>query len=185
MKCLNCGYETTDNINFCRQCGTELINSGNNTQPNVSTSVSENFTKGILGALLGSLIGVALIILLSQLGFVASISGYVMAISTVYLYEKFAGYNSKKGIITCLIIMIIMTVLAVNISTTIQIMQELSADGHSGDALYIFFNLYSLMSKGYINVGGYMGNLIMILIFTGLGSYRTFSNLLMNTKQIS
>ena len=57
-----------------------------------------------------------------------------------------------------------MTVLAVNISTTIQIIQELSAEGHSGDALYIFFNLYSLMSKGYINVGGYMGNLIMILI---------------------
>lgn len=38
----------------------------------------ENLVGGVVGALIGSLLGVASIVLLSQLGYVAAISGVIM-----------------------------------------------------------------------------------------------------------
>lgn len=67
----------------------------------------ENVVAGVVGALLGSLLGVACIVLLGQLGYVAAVSGIVMAICTMKGYEllgigmivfgavKVAGYLSR------------------------------------------------------------------------------------------
>lgn len=44
---------------------------------------TENVLGGIVGALLGSLLGVASIVIFSQLGYVAVVSGIIMAICTL------------------------------------------------------------------------------------------------------
>ena len=80
----------------------------------------ENVFKGIIGGLIGSLAGVLAIVLFSKLGYIASVAGLIMAVCTIKLYEKFAGSIGKKGIISCIVIMIIMTIVAENTSFTVK-----------------------------------------------------------------
>ena len=54
---------------------------------------------GVVGALIGSLLGAASIILLSQLGYVAAISGVIMAVCALKGYELLGGKLTKKGVI--------------------------------------------------------------------------------------
>jgi len=84
-------------------------------------NVKENVLFGIVGAFLGSLIGVACIIIISQLGYVASISGLVMSVCTVYGYSMLAKDFSFKGAIISLIMMIVMTYFADKASWCISI----------------------------------------------------------------
>ena len=49
------------------------------------TEVKERVGRGILGALIGALIGAVCIVLVDQLGYVASISGVVMGACTWYI----------------------------------------------------------------------------------------------------
>ena len=64
---------------------------------------------GIVGALVGSLLGVACIVILSQLGYVAALSGVVMAVCTLKGYEIGSGKLSKRGIVISVILMLVMT----------------------------------------------------------------------------
>ena len=57
----------------------------------------ENVPAGIVGAFLGSLIGVACAVLIGQLGYVASVSGLVMAVCALKGYELLGGSLTKKG----------------------------------------------------------------------------------------
>lgn len=67
---------------------------------------TENLAGGIAGALIGSLLGVVCIVLLSQLGYVAAISGVLMAVGVLKGYEKLGGKLTKKGIVISMIIMV-------------------------------------------------------------------------------
>lgn len=136
----------------------------------------ENVVKGIIGGLIGSLAGVLAIVLFSKLGYIASVAGLIMAVCTIKLYEKFAGSIGKKGIISCIVIMIIMTLVAENTAFTLQILKELKAEGVEGEFSYIFINLYKFMSLGYLNTSGYITDLIMIFAFNLLGSFGIFKN---------
>lgn len=51
----------------------------------------ENLVGGVVGALVGSLLGVASIILLSQMGYVAALSGVIMAVCALKGYELLAA----------------------------------------------------------------------------------------------
>ncbi len=59
---------------------------------------TENMVAGTVGALLGSLLGVACIVLLGQLGYVAAVSGIVMAICTMKGYELLGGTGSPPWV---------------------------------------------------------------------------------------
>jgi len=84
MNCTKCGQEILNNATFCEHCGAEVkpveAVSGEVQKP-------ENVIAGIVGALIGAAIGGAAIILLSQLGVVASFSGIILAICTMKGYE--------------------------------------------------------------------------------------------------
>lgn len=131
----------------------------------------ENMTKGILGALLGSIIGIIVIILFGKLGFVASIAGFVMAGATIKLYEKFAGDISKKGIIVCIIIMIVMTIVGNNLTISILLVDELRENNIEATVFDIFIRFYTLLSNGYIDVSSYLTNLFMVLLFNVIGAF--------------
>ena len=55
----------------------------------------ENMVLGILGAIVGALIGGASIIGLSQLGYIASISGLILAFCTLKGYELLSKLGRK------------------------------------------------------------------------------------------
>ncbi|MBR3116348.1 MAG: zinc ribbon domain-containing protein [Bacilli bacterium] len=174
MFCPKCGAKIPDSANNCSYCGHKIervvVPPVTNNNP-VKEVKKENVLLGIVGALIGSIVGVGIVVLLSFVGFIASVAGLVMGICTLKLYEKFAGAISKKGVIICIVIMILMTVLAENIAFSIQVMNELGEKGYSGDFFDIFFNLYYYMGQGYLNTSTYVTNLVMVLAFNVLGSF--------------
>ena len=71
----------------------------------------ENVLTGLIGAFLGSLIGVACIVAIGQLGYVASISGVIMAVCAIKGYELLGGAMSRKGAVIACILIVLMTYL--------------------------------------------------------------------------
>ncbi len=132
----------------------------------------ENVLLGTVGAVLGSLVGVVAIILLDRLGFVAAISGVVMAAGTILLYEKFAKGLSGKGIAICIVVMILMTLLAENIAVSISVVQEAAEDyGVTLTFGEVFGNLYELIAEDVIDGGVYAGSLALVYLFNALGAF--------------
>ena len=68
--------------------------------------VKENVVMGTLGAFIGACAGGLSIFLFGKMGYIASLSGIIMAVCSLTLYEKFGKTISKKGVIISSIIMI-------------------------------------------------------------------------------
>ena len=145
------------------------------TTPQIATAnptTKENIPLGTLGAVLGSIAGGLAIILLDRLGFVASVSGVVMAYGTLWLYQKFAKGLSGKGIAICIVVIILMTLLAENVACSIRIVEELN-EGYGISASFgdVFGNFYALLADGVIDSGVYAGSLVAVYAFTALGAF--------------
>ncbi len=123
----------------------------------------ENVPFGIVGALLGSLAGVLAIVIIGQLGYVAAISGLILAVCTVRGYEKFAGKMSYTGIFISIAVMIAMTFFGNRMDWAVFIMRELEVG---------IFEAYSLVPK-LADESMYTSNLIMTGFFALIGSLTT------------
>ena len=69
----------------------------------------ENIVAGVVGAFLGSLIGVVCTVVIGQLGYVAAISGLIMAVCALKGYELLGGTLSKKGVAVSAVLILAMT----------------------------------------------------------------------------
>ncbi len=125
----------------------------------------ENILGGIVGALLGSLIGVAAIVLFSQMGYVAAISGVIMAVCTLKGYELLGGKLNTRGIVICSVLMLLMPYLGDRADWAIVIARELDVDVFTGFRMFGY-----LMSEGFIEVGSYYFNIVLLYVFTIVGA---------------
>lgn len=192
LKALTDFLRTNGFTNCCQLCGQTLEtdpcavhNSYMHLCPDCFTSVSQNETLalqqkaqtkenligGIVGALLGTLLGVASIILLSQLGYIAALSGVIMAVCTLKGYELLGGKLSKKGLIICIVLMILMTYVGDRMDWAIMVMRELETDFA---AAYQF--IPELLSAEIIEPVAYWGNLVLVYLFVILGAFPTIRN---------
>ncbi len=128
----------------------------------------DNPLAGLVGALLGSLIGVACIILLDRLGYVAAISGVVMAVCALKGYELLGGTLNRRGIIISSVIMAVMTFFGNQIGWAFAVSDALDLS---------FWEAYRALSpmlhEGMIEGGAYWGNLVLLYLFTLLGAVPT------------
>lgn len=124
----------------------------------------ENVAMGAVGAFIGSIAGVIAIVLFDMLGVVASLAGVVMGYATFFMYEKFAKSLSKKGIIICVVIMLVMVLVGENLAWAIAISK--ASQLPVKDA---FFDLYSIMSLIDV-VGDYILSLVLVYVFSALGA---------------
>lgn len=133
----------------------------------------ENVVGGIVGALLGSLVGVLCIVVLGQLGYVAALSGAVMAVGVLKGYELLGGKLTKKGIVISIVIMLFMTYLGDRLDWAISLLRE----GGGADVGYNLFECYRLvpfcLEIGMIKMSAYVGNLVLLYIFLLLGAVPT------------
>ena len=143
---------------------------------------NENIFLGLVGAILGSSAGAIVIVLLDRIGFVAAISGIVMAICTISLYRKFAKGFSVKGLIICVIVMIIMTLIAENIAISLAVLDAFKKIGIKSDFWTVFSNLYKLIGE-YDLFGTYIGSLVLAYVFTVLGAFGTVKSSLNDGKK--
>ena len=131
----------------------------------------ENVVAGIVGALLGSLVGVLAIILFSQLGVVAAVSGVIMAVCTLKGYELLGGKITKKSVIACVLVMLVMVYVGDRLDWAIVVMRDL---GELGIGFFDAFRAVpALLSEGLIESGAYYGNLALIYLFAALGAAPT------------
>lgn len=146
------------------------------TAASVEVKAKENVVLGILGALVGALLGGASIIGLSQLGYIASISGFILAFCTLKGYELLAKNLSTKGIVICIILMLVTPFVADVLDWGILIYRELGAYGFTfGDCLAL---LPEFFADGTITMGEYLKNLGMIYLFVIIGGFYTLKDAL-------
>lgn len=162
-------------LHLCPDCETKMRGSAALAEQEKANK-KENLVGGIVGALLGSLVGVLCIVLLSQLGYVAALSGVVMAVGVLKGYELLGGRLTKKGIVISIIVMLLMTYLGDRLDWAIRMMR----DGGFGDLGYNVFECYRAVSRalkaGIIEKGAYIGNLVLLYMFLLLGAVPTIIN---------
>lgn len=126
---------------------------------------SENLIGGIVGALLGSVIGAVCIIFFSQLGRIAVISGFVMAICTLKGYELLGGKLTKKGFVIGSILMVAMTYVGDRLDWAIMVAREFETDLFTA-----YQSIPALIEADIIEIGNYGLNLAMLYLFTIAGA---------------
>lgn len=138
----------------------------------------ENIVAGTVGAFFGSLLGVACIVAVGQLGYVASISGVVMAVCALKGYEMLGGGLSKKGAVIAGVLVLAMTYFANRLDWAITAAKALDV------GLVDAFGLIGpLLDRGAIEGGAYWGSLIMLYLFTLLGAVPTIISGLKGNQQ--
>ena len=192
MNCPYCNTMLPENSAFCSNCGANLTQGPQiqETQPPMYATATpvapvvpekqENMLTGIVGALLGAAIGAGAIILLGQLGYIASISGFILAVCTLKGYELLGGKLSAKGLIISLVLLLVTPYIADRLDWTILIMKEFSNEGVTfGQA---FSAVPALIEEGAIVQSEYIKNLLMLYIFTILGAFSTFKGFFKKAK---
>ena len=104
-------------------------NGGMNMPVSPEVKPSENFFMGLIGALGGAVLGAASIILLGQMGYVASISGLILAFCTLKGYAWLGKGMSTKGAILCVVLMLVTPFVANYLSCAITVYKELEPWG--------------------------------------------------------
>lgn len=136
----------------------------------------ENAAAGVVGAFLGSLIGVACTVIIGQMGYVASISGLVMAVCALKGYEMLGGTLSKKGAAVSSVLILLMTFFAHRLTWAISIASELD-----WGVLEAYRSISFLLERGMLESAAYWGDLAMLYLFTLLGAVPTILGGLRNT----
>ena len=151
-------------------------------QQNNKYKSNENVIAGIVGALLGSLIGVAAIMLLSYLGYMASISGAIMAIFTIKGYELFAKRSSKKGFVISTLISIVMIFIAFVLGIGLTIYLELGKD--IGATFADSVSSISTFMEDSEFAAAFYTDLAMLYLFALLGFIPTIRNKIAEKKMV-
>ena len=143
----------------------------------------ENVIGGIVGALLGSLLGALSVLVLSQLGYVAALSGVIMAVCVLKGYEMLGGKLTRKAVVISVVIMILMTYFADRVDWAIILLRE----GGAAEAGYNIFECYRLIPEALyreiIDIGSYIANLLMLYLFVGLGAIPTIRSKMKEKKE--
>lgn len=137
----------------------------------------ESVALGIVGALLGSLLGGASIVLLSRLGYVASLSGLLTAFCTLKGYELLGKRLSKRGVVICVVIMVLATVAADLVDWAFVVQDAWGQYGVS--FLDCLLAVPGLIADGSIALFDYFKNLGMLMLFMVLGAFATVEKALL------
>ena len=133
-----------------------------------NTARNENLIAGLVGAFLGSLLGALCIVVVGQMGYVAALSGFVMAVCSLKGYEKLGGRLSKKGVVFCSLLILVMTYFANRMDWAFSASRALEM------GLLDCYRLIPLfLEDGIIESGAYWGNLALLYLFTVVGAVPT------------
>lgn len=128
----------------------------------------ENLAAGVVGAFLGTLLGVVCTVVIGQLGYVASVSGLIMAVGALKGYELLGGRLSKKGAAISSLLILVMTWLAHRLTWAIAL-----ASAAGLGVFESFQAIPELLEAGLLEGPAYWGDLVMLYLFTLLGAVPT------------
>ena len=174
MQCVNCGHQLDEGTMFCTNCGSPVAPSAPAQTYQPVYQKPENVVTGIVGALIGAALGGASIVLLSQIGYIAAISGFILAVCTLKGYELLGGQLSKRGIIISCVLMALTPYIADRIDWAIVIAQTFASEGVTFGMA--FAAVHDVIAENEM-VGEYFKTLGMIYLFTALGALGTLGKL--------
>lgn len=209
MFCPKCGKEYHSGAVMCEYCGKSLVETDAKAPVTPESPVisaqdptdvfggvpaspdkRENVFGGIVGAILGSLLGGLSIILFDQIGYVASVSGLILAFCALKGYALLGGKLTRKGIIFSIVLMLIVPYFANQISSAINFAKYVSESGGLAIPFAEAFKAVpALISKdGFdwgmyhytLDSGKYTTGLLMIYGFAALGAFTTVRSALKN-----
>ena len=145
-----------------------------NYEGSVEFKPQENVVMGTIGALIGAIIGGASIILISQLGYIASISGFILAFCTLKVYQLLGKAMSTQSVIICAVLMLVTPFVADWIDWGILVVNSFPEYNLTLlDGITVFPELLAEDSE---LMGDYLKNLGMIYLFVILGGFVTVKN---------
>ena len=168
MLCPKCQKEVAENATFCEFCGATLAPTSQ-PAPSAPVEKEESIVAGTVGAFIGALLGALSIILLDRLGFVASISGFILAYCTFYGYKLLGHRLSTAGILICTVLIAATPYLADRACWAMVVMEAYKAEGVT--FMTAFMAVPALIEEGAIESGAYIKSLLMLYGFTALGAF--------------
>ena len=170
MKCELCGTDIVPGFTVCPTCGARV---GGEAAPVV---VHENVALGTVGALIGALVGGASILLFSKLGYIASLSGVLIAFATLGGYKLLAKGMGKAGLVICIVLMLITPFLANALDLVLTLHEELRMYGMTmGDTASF---LVELIGSDQEVLMAYLKDLGMLYLFVVIGAVGIVKNAL-------
>jgi hypothetical protein len=145
--------------------------------------VQGNYLTGLIGALLGALAGSALWLLVSYLGFYASIVGFVIAFLAQYGYRLFKGRVSR-AMPLIVAVSVVLGVLAANVAeVAISLVQDPEIGMSWADAIH--YAPMALYDTELFYVGQVWGGIAIGMLFAFLGGWRTIRGLIAETRGVT
>lgn len=144
---------------------------------NEETRKNQNAAAGIVGALIGSLLGVLSIVIFGQLGYVASVSGLIMAVCTIKGYELLGKRLGNLGIVFSSIIILLMIYVGCQLDWAITVMSYFEID--------IFTAFRAVSDSTVVDRAAFTENLMMLYLFAIVGAVPTIWQVIRQKKDNS
>ena len=141
-------------------------------------SCDENIILGYVGAIIGAVIGISLWIFCGYFGIIPGMVGFIFAFLTIKGYMLLSGSISRKGLIGCIVICILMIVLA----EFGVVMLTIYIDGNIHNLSEIIKNVPNYISSEKLALKMIRNVLFGIFTF-GVGCFGMFFRLWNHTKQ--
>lgn len=167
MNIENLGYTEQDGqvMEVCEACHEKLQGAVEEIRTQRETTGS--YAKGAVGAVLGGIVGIVPWVLIGMLGYVAAISGLIMAWLSYKGYQLLGGKRSRGMIWVLVIVLIVFTYVGVIGSIFVQIV---NANGYAL-TLESFIGFVSISFTQNEFTGMIWGQLALGWLFAGLGSF--------------
>lgn len=138
-------------------------------------NIEEKVGRGMLFAFGGVIAGIALAVFLWQMGFVASLTGAVMAYACVWLYAQGAGRSPRKGAIGLLLLIlvgVVVSLVAAIASDAVIIARKVfpNSTDRQAEAVIAYLTAPEVWTSNGAAVA-------MYLLFAALGSFSIFAGL--------
>lgn len=157
---------------LCGGCAEEYRQELENNRDAVKAQHS-NLLAGCVGAVLGALIGAALYVLVYQIGYIAGICGFVMAVLAMKFYEKLGGCLDLKGVIASIAVVLVAVFFANKLAWAVSAYRELK------EINWDFFDCYNkldyLIEASKLK-SSYYSDLAVGYFLTAVGCVRSFIN---------
>ena len=136
--------------------------------------------RGLFSAFLAVVAGTVLTVALWQAGYIASISGFVMAAGAVFLYTRAAGGAPRHGLVPLVLLIIAgmsVSFMAVVVSDLWQVYNQLDDQLFMTRSRFIMDNAF----RGDV-LAAYGKDMVMFAVFGALGVFGTLVRLLRSER---
>ncbi|ULQ58991.1 hypothetical protein K7I13_10750 [Brucepastera parasyntrophica] len=184
-ECALCGQNEPDGfyklnekiIPVCPSCAGNI----NSLKEETKAGSLKSYILGGIGALAGALVGSIVWIVIGAIGFYASIGGVAIAYAAFYGYRTLGGKTTKLSAVIIAVCVLIAVFFAELFGIGLEIVSYARSEGWRPgltDIIYIIFGFITGENAAQVYLDMLVG-----LLFAGLGSYRLLKNIFSNRSR--